>query len=410
MGDPIRVVHFADIHVGMENYGYDDPETGVSSRVMDFLGRLDDIIAFAAENDADMAIFAGDAFKSRAPNPTYQREFATRIRALAEICPVVMVAGNHDMPAMTRKATTLDIFDTLRAANVIVGSKPEVYRIETKRGPVQVAVMPYPMRQRMLAHFEEMRGLSIAETDAKLRELAGDNIDDLVESLEPGIPAVLAGHFAVQGARLGSEQGIMLGQDIAVMLNRITDPRWDYVALGHIHAHQDLNRGSHPAVVYPGSLERIDFGERKDAKGFCWVMLDGENTQYEFIPVAARPFALIEVDVRTTKDPMPVIERAISQVDTRDAVVRIIIQALPEQNEAISDKRIRELVADASYLDSIQHALTYAERRRLGTTNPEELTRVELLEWYFKYKGYSQEKIDALLQYSQTHIFSQEEE
>lgn len=409
MNENIRILHFADIHVGMENYGQIDPATGISSRVMDFLARLDDIIAFAAANEADLVIFAGDAFKSRSPNPTYQREFAARIRQLAGICPVVMVVGNHDMPVMTRKASTLDIFATLKVENVIVGDKPDVHHVETRRGPVQVAVVPYPMRQRMLAQNEETRGLGINETDAELREIVSDVIDELAESLEEGVPAVLAGHFAVQGARLGSEQGIMLGQDIAVLLSKLADPIWDYVALGHIHAHQDLNKGAHPAVVYPGSLERIDFGERRDVKGFCWVTLAGEDTTWEFIPVNARPFALIEVDVTEAEEPMPVIERAISRHDLRGAVVRVIIKAMPEQNNLIADRQIQALLGEASYIDSIQHDLQFTARARLGTQNPEELTHPELLELYFKYREFPAKRIAELLAYAQEKILSQEE-
>lgn len=76
MTEAIRVLHFADIHIGMENYGKTDPQTGLSSRVVDFLRRMDTMIEMARERDVDLVIFAGDAFKTRAPNPTYQREFA----------------------------------------------------------------------------------------------------------------------------------------------------------------------------------------------------------------------------------------------------------------------------------------------------------------------------------------------
>src|SRR5512138_1415747 len=105
----------------MENYGKTDPATGISSRVMDFLRSLNSIVEYAEENAADLAIFAGDAFKSSAPNPTYQREFARRIKRLAKVCPVVLLVGNHDIPAMTQKASSVEIFHTLEVDNVIVG-------------------------------------------------------------------------------------------------------------------------------------------------------------------------------------------------------------------------------------------------------------------------------------------------
>ena len=77
----IRILHFADLHVGMERHGRIDPATGLNSRVMDFLRRLSDLTAYAIVKDVDMVIFAGDAYKNRDPNSTYRREFLAHQRA-----------------------------------------------------------------------------------------------------------------------------------------------------------------------------------------------------------------------------------------------------------------------------------------------------------------------------------------
>ena len=65
MSNPIRLLHFADVLVGMENYGRLDLDTGTSTRVRDFLDRMAEVIEYGINNKADIAIFAGDAFKSR---------------------------------------------------------------------------------------------------------------------------------------------------------------------------------------------------------------------------------------------------------------------------------------------------------------------------------------------------------
>src|SRR5260221_11719067 len=94
----IRMLHFADVHIGMENYGRTEPNTGLSTRVVDFLKRMDEMIAFARHNDVDLVVFAGDAFKNRQPNPTFQREFAWRGRAFWSGSPIVVLVGNHALP------------------------------------------------------------------------------------------------------------------------------------------------------------------------------------------------------------------------------------------------------------------------------------------------------------------------
>lgn len=400
MSEPIRLLHFSDVHIGMENYGKIDPETGISSRVLDFLRRLNEIVEYAEANDADIAVFAGDAFKTSVPNPTYQREFARRIKRLARQCPVVLLVGNHDVPAITQRASSLEIFHTLEVDNVIVGRADKIYRLETKRGPVQVATVPYPVRQRLLGEMVT-RGINLGEVDALLRQQVDLLIRQLAEQLDPDVPAVLVGHFGVQGARLGSEQNIMLGRDIAVLRGTLADPAWDYVALGHVHSFQDLNLGYHPPVVYSGSIERVDFGEEGEPKGFCWVNLARGQTTYQFVELDARPFVTIRVDVRGLADPTQAVVNEIARHNIDGAVVRVIIIASPENEPLIRDRDIDTALDRAAYVAAVLHEIDRQERRRLGTDHPEELTPLELLERYLITKGVAPERIAVLKDYAE---------
>ena len=55
------VVHTADVHIGVENYGIPDPSSKVSSRLTDFLKTLDEVITYSLDNKADIVLFCGDA-------------------------------------------------------------------------------------------------------------------------------------------------------------------------------------------------------------------------------------------------------------------------------------------------------------------------------------------------------------
>jgi exonuclease SbcD len=410
MSDPIRMLHFADTHIGVENYGAIDPRTGISSRVLDFLRRITDLIEFAEANDADLAIFAGDAFKSRHPSPTHQREFARRIKRLAEICPVVLLVGNHDLPAMTQKASSIEIFHTLDVPNIVVGRRDEIHWVETKRGPVQVATVPYPMRQRLMTR-EETAGMTIAQIDGMLEEVVGQIISNLAQEIDPSAPAVLTGHFSVSGAKLGSERGVMLGRDVSVLKSALVDPAWDYVALGHIHYHQNLTAhdSGAPPVVYCGSLERVDFGEEGDPKGFCWVGLERGNTQWEFVELAARPFVTIRADARHADDPTAVVLRAIGKHDVTDAVVRVLIDTTPENDALVRDRDIGEALGAAAHVAAIQHEIEYVARTRLDGASPEALTPPELLERYLIGKEVTQERAEVLMEHAEM-LFREENE
>lgn len=400
MTEPVRVLHFADTHIGMENYGKTDPQSGLSSRVVDFLHRMDDMCAYARDNDVDLVIFAGDAFKTRAPNPTYQREFAHRIRDLSRLAPIVMLIGNHDLPPTMLKASSIEIYDTLDVPNVWVCSDYDVYVIETKRGPVAVGTAPYPIRARLLED-ERTAGLTIAETDALLQENLTIILEDLAAKAELlDMPRLLTGHFTVNGAAVGSERGIMLGRDVAVLLSSLADPRWDYVALGHVHKHQNLTKGHEglPPVVYSGSIERIDFGEEGDPKGFCWVELERGNASWQFIELDARPFFTLRADLRDDTNPTDTVLRQIAKHDLNGAVVRLLLDMSPESEARLNENTIKDALRQAGVyqIAAIRKQVEQLVRARLGAS-PEGLTNFELLERYLLSKEIPAERRQELL-------------
>jgi exonuclease SbcD len=401
MTEPIRVLHFADIHIGMENYGKTDAETGLSSRVRDFLRRMDEMIAFAKENDVDLTIFAGDAFKTRSPNPTYQREFAWRVRDLLQLAPLVMLVGNHDLPPTMLKASSIEIYDTLAIPNVWVADQYETKVITTKRGEVVVGAAPYPLRSRVLDGVKTA-GLTIAETDTLLQRELTSLLDQLAAEADQhgNLPRLLTGHLTVSGAAWGSERGIMLGRDVQVLPSAIADERWDYVALGHIHKHQDLSAGREglPPVVYSGSLERIDFGEENDPKGFCWIELERKQTQWKFHRLKARPFVTIRADLRQSLDPTREAVEEVEDYDLEGAVVRVIFDLTPETEAKLNEGMVRDalLRGGAAYIAGIRREVEQPARARLGAS-PEGLTDDQLLERYLISKGIGDERRAELL-------------
>lgn len=404
MTEPIRLLHFADVHIGMENYGRTDPTTGLSSRVVDFLRRMDEMVEYAQKHEADLVVFAGDAFKSRNPTPTFQREFAWRIQDLTKQCPVVLLVGNHDLPTIDKRASSIEIYETLNVPNTILGRDYRLHTIETRRGPVLVATAPYPMRTILLKDVEVPHRSTIGEIDQLLEHELDRRLQAMADAArDADMPRVLTGHFSVTGAVWGSERSVMLGRDVQVLLSTVSDPAWDYVALGHIHKHQNLTLGrtDAPPVIYSGSMERIDFGEEHDPKGFVWVELTRGAARYEFVPVDCRTFTTLRVDVRRAGNPTGAVLEEIARHDLRDAVVRVVIKADPEADLLIQDRPIQQALYDAgvNHIAAIQRDVERPARMRLGTS-PEGLTPEQLLERYLRTKEVAPERIQTLLEHA----------
>jgi len=415
MSDPIRILHFADTHVGMERYGRVDAATGVNSRVMDYLRRLSDLAAYAIEQKVDLVIFAGDAYKTRNPNSTYRREFAWRVKQIADHgIPVVMVPGNHDLPAAPNRASTIEIFDTLRVPNIhVLDHASGVALIETRRGAsIQIAPVPYPYISELTSQ-EEYRAVSLEKLDrivtAKLDAIIRRFADEVRR--RPDIPAVLVGHFSVDEAQTGSEHNIMVGRDVKVSRSALVDDAWDYVALGHIHKHQDLNSGVQPPVVYSGSLSRIDFGEEREPKGWVMVELAKGDARYEFIPHfhrQARRFVTLDCDCRQQEDPMNAILKLIKRREEEgiipEAIVRLRLRLRAEQDALIKDRKIKAALTNAFTIAGIIREIDWGVRSRLGAISVESMTPLELLERYLEISAVPEGEKQALMEDAKTII------
>ena len=321
---------------GVENYGTLDPATGLSTRLLDFLGALDEVVDFARHNRADLVLFAGDIYKGRDPSQTHQREFARRLRTLSEAgIPTFLLIGNHDLPNAASRATAVEIFPVLDVPNVYVGDRLDTTTVTTRSGPVQIVAVPWPRRGAILSR-EETRGLSIDEVREMLEDRLTRAIYDRIDGLDPSVPAILTAHATINGAVVGTERSMMLGQDHTLLVSAVHRPQLEYVALGHIHKHQVLRRDP-PMVVYSGSLQRVDFSEEGDRKGFCVIDLDPDLPQgqrvvdFQFHDVQARKFATVDVKIEPgDPDPTGTTLRKIESTSTDDAVVRVRI-SLPAE-------------------------------------------------------------------------------
>ena len=104
----MRIVHFSDLHIGVENYGRTDPQTGLSTRLGDFLAALDEVVQYSLVRNVDLVLLAGDAYKGRDPSQTHQREFAKRLTELSAAgIPTFILVGNHDLPNASSRANAV---------------------------------------------------------------------------------------------------------------------------------------------------------------------------------------------------------------------------------------------------------------------------------------------------------------
>jgi exonuclease SbcD len=400
----MRILHFADLHLGVENYNAGiNPETGLSTRLHDFLNALDEIVEYALNNEADLVLFCGDAYKSREPSQTHQREFARRIwRLSSNGIAVLLLTGNHDLPNAIGRATTVEIFKTLSIPNVIVANTPGTHKIDTRNGSIQIVALPWARRSALLSR-ESTKNLSSDEVNEKLEATLTELLEQEIAGLDPELPAILAAHITVANAKYGSERSMIMGNDYSLLQSNVANPKFDYIALGHIHKKQVLSQN--PPVVYAGSLQRIDFSEEDDEKGFFIVDIDrNRKVNFEFVPVNARRFVTIKVEVGEQEtNPTEIVLKAINLYDIADAIVRIQISMPERLAKDVDDSAIRKALQSTYQVASVSHDVSRERRTRLSGLSPEGLQPLDALKAYYEAKKPPLD-VEVLLEYGKRII------
>jgi len=381
----VKLLHTADIHLGVKTHGQRDPETGLNTRLLDVQRSLDAVVQRALDANVDAFLFCGDAYHTADPTPTQQKLFVQCLRPLADAgIPIVLIVGNHDHPVTFGRASSLDIFDhIIGEVHCYRKPAPNVQVIDTASGPLQLIPLPWPIRSQILTK-DEYRSMSPEElrqfieehyvtyiqrrAEEIQNEEAGATPDGGEQPLSPDVPTVLAGHVTVQGARLaGSEHTTTIASEPTFTVGQLAVRPIHYVALGHVHRPQDRNDEAQPPVVYPGSIERVTFNEADEPKGVQLVDIDPARdpaTHTTFVDTPARPFVAVEVDVRDVDDPTEQILDAIAARDVTDAIVRVRYRVEEEQVPQIDPSRIREALEEADTIAAIERTVDPAERKR----------------------------------------------
>jgi exonuclease SbcD len=251
----VKILHTADWHVGRTIRG--------QSREDEHRAVLSEIAALAAGENVDLILVTGDIFDASTPSPSADEIVYRALLALAEVGPVVIVAGNHDNPSRLRAVAPL-----LKLGRVRVGAGVERAGVlEFADLSTRVVMVPF-ISKKGIVRAEQILSLDSTELRGEYSERVQQIIAKLCAGMAADAVNILAGHLMVHGGQTG-------GGERAVHLFEYAIPtasfpsHFQYIALGHLHRPQRV--AAPMPLWYSGSPLQLDFGEGEDRKAVLLV-------------------------------------------------------------------------------------------------------------------------------------------
>jgi exonuclease SbcD len=384
----MKLLHFSDAHIDMANYGRHDPATGLPLRVLDFLKSLDAIVDAAIDEKVDLVIFAGDAYKDRSPAPTFQREWGKRMIRLSQAkIPTLLLIGNHDLSPAIGRAHAIQEFDTLQVPFVKVLDKPQFLRPnDLWDTPVQVIAMPWISRSGLMANLE-MSAENPEEIFSNIEERISNLVDGWLADSDPFLPIILTAHASIEGAKFGGERLVMLGNDLVLSAGLVKNKKFNYVAMGHIHKPQDVNEGSQPPVIYPGSIERVDFGEAAEDRFFVIADVEArKDTRVEWRKLTGtRPFIDCRARLQSGENVNETLMAALPSAKKMEgAIVRLVVEYPREMDALIDESALRKHAEKSFEFHFVKRPQMETRVRLPEDQSVSSLSPLELLDIYWR--------------------------
>ncbi|MFF1018337.1 exonuclease subunit SbcD [Proteus mirabilis] len=367
----MRIIHTSDWHLGQYFF--------TKTRAQEHQQFLDWLLAQIREQQVDAVIVAGDIFDTGSP-PSYARELYNRfVVAIRDTqCQLIILGGNHDSVAtLNESKSLLACLNTTVIANVHTETPQApiiLYQKNHTPGALLCAI-PY-LRPRDMINSKS--GQSGADKQGALKEAIADYYQrqyqaalDLRKQLNVNIPIIATGHLTTIGASVSdSVREIYIGTLEA--FNATLFPPFDYIALGHIHRPQCVNKSGH--IRYSGSPIPLSFDESAQQKSVCLIDFEQDKlAEMTLLPIPE--FQLLRTLSGSLQEIATQLEKLATQYNEMDTTIWLDIEVSTQDYLSDIQNRIQELTQSPLFEVIV---LRRARKQRQALMQNEKETLTEL--------------------------------
>ncbi|MHA1977468.1 MAG: metallophosphoesterase family protein [Candidatus Hodarchaeales archaeon] len=344
-----KIIIVGDVHLG-KRYSYRvNLKTGLSDRTLDFIDALSRVVSYAIKNQADAFIIAGDLFDRISVGPTLLRQVREKIWIpLTESkIPIICIGGNHDSPQIHEKGSPLGEISLIPKSTV--ARTPQTVKVQTLNTKEEIGfiLLPYQTASQVVKFVEKRLGKPVEKNRQMVlsQDYLKYFIDNELKQLNTKTKIVV-GHFFFQGSKINViPYPDLLPHEFTFKKDMLSLKNIDLAVFGHVHTTQTLHDGK---VLVPGSLERVDFGETNEDKGF--YEFETKTGKLEFISNNPRSLVKKVIEVPQVEDTTSYILNELPNA-VENAIVRIIIRITPELKNKVLIPRIHQALKSAYYFE-----------------------------------------------------------
>lgn len=267
----MKVLHTADWHIGKVLH-----KNSLRDEMILF---FDWLIQLMNEEAIDLLLISGDIFDLANPAVKDQRLYYEFLGRMINCkTKVIITGGNHDSTSLINAPEailqTLDI-SVIGGATDEIEDEIIVVKAEDGHPELLVAAVPF-LRDRDLRNlYQEEQFEDRAEAIRYGIKKHYHELADIIKEKYPDMPSIAMGHLYARGVTVSeSERDIHIGNAAAVTSDVFGD-HYQYVALGHIHRPQIINKDE--MIRYSGSPIALSFSEKDDQKSVVIIEVEDGN-------------------------------------------------------------------------------------------------------------------------------------
>jgi exonuclease SbcD len=261
----MKILHTADWHIGKVLHKY-----ALRDELLLFFDWLVELIK---SEQVDLLLVSGDIFDLANPAVVDREVYYKLLSRLIKLdVEVIITGGNHDAVGLLNAPQT--VLNELKIT-VVGGAEEdlndELIEVKNAEGELELVVAAVPFLRDKDLRSKEIDAQYANRTEA-IREGVKKHyadLSDICAEKYPEIPIIAMGHLYAKGVTTSdSERDIHIGNAAAIDSSIFSDV-YDYVALGHIHRPQIVDKSDY--IRYSGSPIALSFSEKTDKKSLVII-------------------------------------------------------------------------------------------------------------------------------------------